>query len=119
MPPNNKVSQQQFYTEFIAFRREREQALEGVEQRLGAKIDGFAADIRAQNQTQAVQIATLDQCAKDYGARLEDLDGTDGTIATLDGRVDELRAGENRWKAVTGLLAVISGAISGLLAGRQ
>lgn len=116
MPPTNgsRVTQRELYD-----------ALIGVETRLGGKIDSLATEIRSQNTQQGERLAGLEQCSREHTGRLEAIDGRLGTVVAMhvviDGLKDDIsdiQGGENRWKAVTGLLAVISGAISGVLARR-
>jgi len=94
-------------------------ALIGVETRLGGKIDALASEVRTQNQHQAEQIATLEQCGTEYGRRLGLLDGSDGAIATLDAKVDELRGTDRRWGAAGAILGPLLGALTGWLAGQR
>jgi hypothetical protein len=106
---NNKVSQQQFYTEFTTFRKERTEALQGVEERLGGKIDDLAKEIRGQNQQQGERIAGLEQCAKDHGERIDDAEAG----------METLKGTDRRWGALGAVLGPVLGAVAGWFAGQR
>lgn len=112
MPPNNgnRVTLAQVYGVLGEYRQE---------------VNACLTELRAQNTQQGERLAGLEQCSKDHAGRLEAIDGRLGTVVALHTQIDvikddisDIQGGENRWKAVTGLLAVISGAISGILARR-